>query len=201
MREEIMTEDTTVEVPPVKVFQNLPAGPTCTTTKEKVQEHQPKKRPMESTYKTFRCKDSDQGALRQALEATSKALAASTNSSVVHDSLSSNKTQVIAANLNISQVKAKISGTEGTTRQIEGQLPTLGQQVMEQVDIRNPALSLSKSAQRIQAATEMLSTSVEGFKDGLFGLVQTLVAEQKIMATQMTHQARAFKELVKMITN
>ena len=177
---------------------NVPTASATSTFTER--EPLPKIRRL-TNQQTEETKSHDsQGVLRQALEATSTALAASTDNSVIRDTLTCIKTQVVTANLNITQVKAKVASLEASTRRIDSQLPTLAEQIQQQVDLRGPASSLSQSAERIKTATEHLATSVEGFKDGLFGLVQTLVAEQKVLARQMATQATAFQELVKTVT-
>ena len=143
---------------------------------------------------------SDQQVLQQALSATVSALAASTDGAAIRETISSIKGQVIATNLNVNQVKAKVSSLDAANRRMDNQLSSLVPKLMEQVDLRGPAFTISQAADRIRSAAGSLETSVEGFRDGLFNLVQALINEQKIMTTQMNAQAQAFKEVIQSLT-
>ena len=145
-------------------------------------------------------KNSDQQVLQQALSATVSALAASTDGATIRVTISSIKWQVIATNLNINQVKAMVSSLDSSNRRINNQLNSMIPKIMEQVDLRGPAYTISQAADRIRSAAGSLETSVEGFREGLFNLVQALISEQKIMTTQMNAQAHDFKELIQSMT-
>ena len=63
-------------------------------------------------------------------------------------------------------------------------------------ELKDLSVSIVSSAKRIQGATERMEVAVNGFKEGIFTLLQSLLDGQNLLTNQMAIQAQSFRELM-----
>ena len=64
-------------------------------------------------------------------------------------------------------------------------------------EIKELSVSIVSATKRIQGSAEQMEVAVNGFKEGIFTLLQSLLDWQNLLTNQMAVQAKMFQELIK----
>ena len=99
--------------------------------------------------------------------------------------------------MNMGKMKARTSQIGEAVDRIEKLTEKMDGRKTGPQELKDLSVSIVSSAKRIQGATERMEVAVNGFKEGRFTLLQSLLDGQNLLTNQMVIQAQSFRELMK----
>ena len=131
------------------------------------------------------------------MKAVGDCILVQTEATHTREALDTIRTQAITTNLNMGKMKAR-------TSQIGEALECLGKttkgidcRLSGTAEIKELIVSIVSAAKRIQGSAERMEVAVNGFKEGIFTLLQSLLDGQNLLTNQMAVKAKTFQELMR----
>ena len=107
------------------------------------------------------------------------------------------RNQAITTNLNMGKMKARTSLIGEALERLEKTTDGIDCRLSFTAEIKELSVSIVSAAKRIQGSAECMEVAVNGFKGGIFTLLQRLLDWQNLLTNQMAVQAKMFQELMK----
>ena len=140
--------------------------------------------------------------LGQAVKAVGDCLLMQTEARFTREALTSIKSQSVTSSMNIGRLNAKTSHLGESVERVEQKCDNIAAKVnnlQSTRDVSQVMMTAAKRTKRTEKAAERMEVAVNGFKEGLFTMIQSLIDSQQALSTQMTVQACSFGELTKAI--